>query len=1590
VPSQGFYTAGALDNLATSIATSGSLVRLDRYAYDTLQRPIAHEHPDPDGLGPRKPLVKEMYYDRLGRVVRQREFSTDALQPIDLQTDYLYDGRGLLTDVIAPVDSEGNRTVASQRYDVNGSMYYESRGFVTAASPGEPTIISDNTYLLDNLGRRYGTVSPLQQDGRRTTTREYHDAVGNVVRQINALGSVTTHTFDDLGRRRQTVETIREARLTNSAPVFDIPVTTTYDYNASGALVGQSVQTISRSGGYGGNPETQSTEYQYDALGRVVASIGANFPNRDRITRYQYDSWGNRTATTDPNGDVTNYAYDQLGQITSETIFFGGRSYVRRNDYDPFGNLTQSVDRIGRVIRRQFDALGQPIKEEWFTNTTVVTPTYTSQFDHTASGQLKTARDTVGAAAVMNSHVTHDFDRADRVARIDTAFRQLGTHNWSLQYDRDPLGRTENRTIQYGTTVTMQDSYRFDASNRVVGVQTSNQSTQPNVSGRRADTSLTYDAGLLTGIDYSDAISNEPMKQSARSTYNYYNDGRARLIEHFVGPNSTNQSLVDAVSTFYSTRGTTHSQYSFNTSQTTPFDHDQLNQLTQEGNVQFSYDAAGNRGKSAPYGRMAYDPFGSYQYDAEGNVIYRELYQTQFTAQPRGLWGVPLGRKLAEGTVQQGWHRLRLENIRLNTAGADSMLIEVVGVGRTYLSTSTPLLSGGEINLSDLTWDFYANVSGQIQVNIYLHQRGLSIGGWGVTQIDVSVDKLREVQKLQWNHRNQITRIETFVTNGPDGLSPPDVVPTKTAFPFVTVKYLYDALGQWIGRKQTGTPRVSPSDTEIYVNESGRQTAIFDRRGMAEQHLVYAPDTGRLLAVQAFALPIGSKTIFTLTDQQGNPVFAAQRLSNEVVDRQVLSTDAWGVPKGSIEFTDPNSILNAIRHRQFGGLYDSGVGIYFLDGQPYAPEAGRWMTEQVGARMRGDNPYTLSGNAPDRLTGAGVTSTSAGLGTYDDSQAPGFMYYASPKQQWERGNYFTAILYGTGQVTAVVAGAAALAVAAVTTGAAAAIGTAVSSAAGKITVAGATAYVGKQIIVSAAETAVAAKISQLSGDESFSVWGEAGRNFGFNFTMGLLPGVGEARFAAKAGRAVRAVANYGKHYAYEVATATAFDTGWEMGVNGRSFQDAFTQAGVGNVLGQGVGDTLSAGLRTGLRRANIPIFGRLCFTGETLVHLRDSIEEIRSIPLGARVADERPLVLSDLAHAACSTHDSLASLQHLALTASTSNASSSSLPLIASPVTDASLAIAHDTKTLHYRLVLHPLDPAQADVEISLLRDQSWLDAHRAELGAIIDVDLPELSLHGQAIVVLVEPYGHFDPLEPGLITGRFEHLAPELLELYVDRLATPIRCTPRHPFYSLTRRVFIEARDLPPGELLDSPTGPIRVLSHSLVPEPHRVYNLEVHDHHTYRITPLALLVHNSSVQGNAAVSDATISLRMVDGMSSVEFAKKARALQELGDQGMLVRAANSVARDPSVTNAYRQDMIRRIWAQYGTQNRELANKLIDRVTRRMSPDHVHELQLGGADAASNLRFLDRFTNWHVGTQQIRPQLRNLPVGTTIRIKIE
>ncbi len=193
-------------------------------------------------------------------------------------------------------------------------------------------------------------------------------------------------------------------------------------------------------------------------------------------------------------------------------------------------------------------------------------------------------------------------------------------------------------------------------------------------------------------------------------------------------------------------------------------------------------------------------------------------------------------------------------------------------------------------------------------------------------------------------------------------------------------------------------------------------------------------------------------------------------------------------------------------------------------------------------------------------------------------------------------------------------------------------------------------------------------------------------------------------------------------------------------------------------------------------------------------------------------------------------------------------------------------------------------------------------------------------------------------------------------------------------------------------SDQLNGPNGPSTVMACRSVKYPQgiNVFNFRVNESHTYFVRAEGsqaepVWVHNAMYN---AQGEAQVELSLEEGMSPLQARPKAMALQSLSDQGLLSKAVEPVARDPAITRAFRQDMIDRIWAQYGQRNPEFAVSLIDRVTTQMSPDHIWELQLGGPDITTNLSWLDRATNEAFG-RQIRQQLVGVPTGTQVRINL-
>ncbi|WP_030160402.1 hypothetical protein [Glycomyces sp. NRRL B-16210] len=131
-------------------------------------------------------------------------------------------------------------------------------------------------------------------------------------------------------------------------------------------------------------------------------------------------------------------------------------------------------------------------------------------------------------------------------------------------------------------------------------------------------------------------------------------------------------------------------------------------------------------------------------------------------------------------------------------------------------------------------------------------------------------------------------------------------------------------------------------------------------------------------------------------------------------------------------------------------------------------------------------------------------------------------------------------------------------------------------------------------------------------------------------------------------------------------------------------------------------------------------------------------------------------------------------------------------------------------------------------------------------------------------------------------------------------------------------------------------------------------------------------------------------IELRRTRGMSKRTFDRKARALEKLGSEGKLVRHKVPKRkgqdgdyvnpRDRSVTSKHREETINRETAKHTgdpAAQAEVRRKYAVMDPPKGSegskgmgqdPDHIHELQLGGPDNASNLSWEDAYTQRKIG----------------------
>jgi Pretoxin HINT domain len=157
-----------------------------------------------------------------------------------------------------------------------------------------------------------------------------------------------------------------------------------------------------------------------------------------------------------------------------------------------------------------------------------------------------------------------------------------------------------------------------------------------------------------------------------------------------------------------------------------------------------------------------------------------------------------------------------------------------------------------------------------------------------------------------------------------------------------------------------------------------------------------------------------------------------------------------------------------------------------------------------------------------------------------------------------------------------------------------------------------------------------------------------------------------------------------------------------------------------------------------------------------------------------------------------------------------------------------------------------------AVVDIELIRPRAWVEANRFEVGAEMQVSLPELQIAGRVRITAIDDCPEILDGDGSVVTGRFitrEVSAIARVEILGPKgIIETLEGTPVHPIWSVDRGDWVSLGEIVPGDQLATPNGPATVLANHILNQPITVYNIEVHGEHVYEVGELGVLVHNST----------------------------------------------------------------------------------------------------------------------------------------------
>ncbi|MFI5676910.1 LamG-like jellyroll fold domain-containing protein [Streptomyces cellulosae] len=481
---------------------------------------------------------------------------TDAEQHT---TDYAYDEAGNLAVTTAPAvqaepdgttaapvrpvttsgfntfgeaveEQDPNGLVTTTVYDAEGDKVSETLPPYTPAGASSPDA-GTTVWTYDSEGNQTSVTTP----GGRTSSSLY-DQMGNVA-QITAPDGSTTHAVYDADGEMvsSTDATGAQAQATYDYLGRQLTQTTMERYPSTRTLTATTSYAVTTGNPYGAHaasttsPGGVTTTYGYNRAGDVTSvTDGAG-----NTTRYSYDFQGNQQKTILADGTWTQTDYNASGDpaTTSGYDVLGNKVWGTSQSYDGVGNLTAATDANGHTTRFTYDAAGTITQE---VQPVDATTSITTSFGYDAAGNR--TRFTDGRGNSWRYTYT-PWGQQEKIIEPTTArYTSAADSTTTFAYDAD--GQMTSATLPGGVTTaltydvngqlkamsgadadaaTARRSFDYDADGRVLSADTD----AAGITGEVDHQAATHDA--FTYDDRGDVLTTSGSAGS--SSFDYNDDG---------------------------------------------------------------------------------------------------------------------------------------------------------------------------------------------------------------------------------------------------------------------------------------------------------------------------------------------------------------------------------------------------------------------------------------------------------------------------------------------------------------------------------------------------------------------------------------------------------------------------------------------------------------------------------------------------------------------------------------------------------------------------------------------------------------------------------------------------------------------------------------------------------------------------------------------------------------------------------------------------------------------------------------------------------------------------------------------------------